>query len=244
MENEKALFGERLCEVFASLSLDDLLTPERIEAFYTLFCLLREENEKYNLTAVTDMEGVILLHFADSLMGVSLIPEGASVLDVGCGAGFPSLPLALCRPDIRLTATDATAKKIAFVEMAASQMGLSNVTAVAGRAEVLGRGEWRDRFDVVTARAVAALPMLCELLAPFCRVGGHLLALKGRTAAEELLAARHAIGELKCKVSFTKEYQIGIGEAAQGRGIILLKKTAKTPDAYPRPYARIKSRPL
>lgn len=244
MENEKDLFYKRLCEVFDALSLTDLLTPERCEAFYRLFCLLREENEKYNLTAVTDMEGVILLHFADSLMGAALIPEGASVLDVGCGAGFPSLPLALCRPDIRLRATDATAKKIAFVSMAAEAMGLSNIQAVAGRAEVLGRGEWRDSFDVVTARAVAALPMLCELLAPFCRVGGHILALKGRSAAEELLASRHAIGELKCKVSFTKEYEIGEGAVAQGRGIILLEKIAKTPDAYPRPFARIKSRPL
>ena len=244
MENEKHLFDKRIRAVFDALLLTDLLTPERIEAFYGLFYLLREDNEKYNLTAVTDMEGVILLHFADSLMGASLIPEGATVLDVGCGAGFPSLPLALCRPDIKLTATDATAKKIAFVDMAAARMGLSNVKAVAGRAEVLGRGEWRDSFDVVTARAVAALPMLCELCAPFCRVGGHLLALKGRSAAEELLASRHAIGELKCKVSFTKEYKIGEGDTVQGRGIILLEKTAKTPDAYPRPYARIKSRPL
>ena len=244
MDNEKSIFIARLGEVFDSLSLGDFLTPKRCEAFYCLFCLLREENEKYNLTAVTDMEGVILLHFADSLMGATLIPEGATVLDVGCGAGFPSLPLALCRPDISLTATDATAKKIAFVEMAAEKMGLSNLRAVVGRAEVLGRGEWRDSFDIVTARAVAALPMLCELCAPFCRVGGHLVALKGRTAAEELAASRHAIGELKCKVSFTKEYKIGEGESMQGRGIILLEKTARTPNAYPRPFARIKSRPL
>ncbi len=237
-------FIRALGATFTKCGLDGLLDEEKSLLFWRLYVRLVEENEKYNLTAVTDMEGVILLHFADSLMGASLIPEGASVLDVGCGAGFPSLPLALCRPDIKLTATDATAKKIAFVTMAAEKMGLTNVTAISGRAELLGRGEWRDSFDVVTARAVAALPMLCELCAPFCRVGGYLLALKGRTAAEELEASRHAIGELKCKVSFTKEYEIGEGADAQDRGIILLKKTAPTPDAYPRPYARIKSRPL
>ena len=201
-------------------------------------------NEKYNLTAVTDAEGVALLHFADSLMGAALIPAGASIIDVGCGAGFPSLPLAIVRPDITVTATDATAKKTGFVTMAAERLGLTNVRTLTARAEVAARGEARDSFDLATARAVAALPVLLELCAPFVRRGGHILALKGRAAEEELLASRHAIGELKCKVSFTKFYTIGEGDAMQGRGIILLDKVAPTPDAYPRAYARIKSRPL
>lgn len=237
-------FIPKLTAIFESLGLAPLLTPERRDAFYELYRFLVEENEKYNLTAVTDPEGVILLHFADSLMGESLIPRGATVVDVGCGAGFPSLPLALCRPDLRITATDATAKKIGFVTEAAARMSLGNLTALSARAEVLARGEHRDRYDVATARAVAALPMLLELCAPLVRRGGHVLALKGRTAMEELEASRHAAGELKCKVVFTKEYQIGEGESAQGRGILLFEKTAKTPETYPRPFARIKSRPL
>ena len=238
------LFTERLNTVFRSLTLDHLLTPDRSEAFYALFRYLVEENEKYNLTAVTDPEGVILLHFADSLMGEALIPQGACMADIGCGAGFPSLPLALCRPDLTVTATDATAKKTAFVAAAADRLGLSNIRTLAGRAEALGRGAQREAYDLVTARAVAALPVLLELCAPLIRTDGLFLALKGRTAMEELSAARHAAGELKCKVIFTKEYTIGEGEAVQGRGILLFKKTAPTPDAYPRPFARIKSHPL
>ena len=241
---EKNDFLPLLRSVFASLDLGEYLTEESEERFYTLYALLVSENEKYNLTAVTDPEGVALLHFADSLIGAALIPKGASVIDVGCGAGFPTLPLAIVRPDITVTATDATAKKTGFVAMAAERLGLTNVRTMTARAEVAARGDARDSFDLATARAVAALPVLLELCAPFVRRGGKILALKGRAAEEELLASRHAIGELKCKVSFTKAYTIGEGDAAQGRGIILLEKTAPTPDAYPRPYARIKSRPL
>ena len=244
MTADLATFLEKLSATFFSLGLDRLLTEERSEAFFRLYRLLVEENEKYNLTAVTDADGVILLHFADSLMAEGLIPHGATVMDVGCGAGFPSLPLAICRPDLAITATDATAKKIGFVTMAAEQLGLANITGLTARAEVIGRGEHRDRYDLVTARAVANLPMLMELSAPLVRKGGLFLALKGRTAMEELSAARHAAGELKCKLTFTKEYEIGEGDTRQGRGILLFEKTAPTPETYPRPFARIKSRPL
>ncbi|MBR7094912.1 MAG: 16S rRNA (guanine(527)-N(7))-methyltransferase RsmG, partial [Clostridia bacterium] len=164
--------------------------------------------------------------------------------DVGCGAGFPSLPLAIVRPDLTVTASDATAKKTAFVAMAAERLGLSHVRTLTGRAEELARTEHRDAYDVATARAVAALPTLLELCVPFIREGGLFLGLKGRSAMQELEASRHAIGELKCKVRFTKEYEIGEGDAAQARGILLLEKLAPTPATYPRAYARMKSRPL
>ena len=190
------------------------------------------------------MEDVVLLHFADSLMGADLIPAGASVIDVGCGAGFPSLPLAIVRPDLTVTASDATAKRTAFVGMVAERLGLCGLRTLTGRAEELSRTAHRDAYDVATARAVAALPTLLELCAPFVRKGGLFLALKGRSAMQELEAARHAMGELKCKVRFTEEYDIGEGEAAQARGILLLEKLAPTPATYPRAYARMKSRPL
>ena len=244
MPSNQAVFCDKLSATFRALGLDDLLTGERAAAFYQLYLLLIEENEKYNLTAITAEDDVILLHFADSLMGVSLLPAGASVIDVGCGAGFPTLPLAIVRPDLTVTATDATAKKTAFVAAAAERLGLTNVRTLTGRAEMLSRDVYRDAFDVATARAVAALPVLLELATPFVRRGGLFLGLKGKSAMEELEASRHAMGELKCKVKFTMEYKIGEGDAAQGRGILLLEKTAPTPDTYPRAYARIKSRPL
>lgn len=241
MTAPKPLFLEQLKATFSSLGLSTLLNEEREAAFYTLYCFLLEENEKYNLTALTDLRGVILLHFADSLMGADLIPHGASVIDVGCGAGFPSLPLGICRPDLRIHAADATAKKTAFVAAAASRLGLTNVTPLTVRAELAGRAELREKFDVATARAVAALPLLLELCTPLVKPGGLFLALKGRSAMEELSLAKHAAGELKCKVLFTKEYTVGEGAEAQGRGILLYSKTAPTPEVYPRPFARMKS---
>ena len=244
MPSTEAVFCEKLSATFKALGLDSLLTEERAVAFYRLFHLLVEENEKYNLTALTAEDDVILLHFADSVMGASLIPAGASLIDVGCGAGFPTLPLAIVRPDVRITAADATAKKTAFVAAAAERLGLANVTTLTGRAEVLARSSYREAFDMATARAVAALPVLLELCTPFLRKGGLFLALKGRSAMEELHASHHAMGELKCKVRFTREYEIGEGDAAQKRGILLLEKAAPTPETYPRAYARIKSRPL
>ncbi len=237
-------FKKRLCSVFSELGIAHLLNGERCEAFYTLYRLLIEENEKYNLTAITEAEGVILLHFADSLMGAAHIPEGASLIDVGCGAGFPSLPLALCRPDLSVTASDATAKKTAFVQMVAREIALANLTTLTARAEAAGQGEYRERFDVATARAVANLPVLMELATPFVRKGGLFLALKGKNAMEECKAAQHAAKELKCEVLFTKEYTIGEKEGAQSRGILLFQKKAATPKVYPRPFAKIKSHPL
>ena len=245
MENEKALFGERLCEVFASLSLDDLLTPERIEAFYTLFCLLREENEKYNLTAVTDMEGVILLHFADSLMGVSLIPEGASVLDVGCGAGFPSLPLALVSPDLKITSMDSTAKRVNYVKETAEMLGLTNITAVTMRAEDGGKSpEYRERFDYATARAVAEMRVLAELTLPFVKVGGQLIAMKGKNAEFELSSARKAIATLGGRGTVCESITLrGEGDALT-HPLIIIDKKERTPLNLPRPFAQISKKPL
>lgn len=244
MTEHEADFYASLQTAFSAAGLAPLLSPERAEAFYGLYRFLLEENEKYNLTALKGVEEIVLLHFVDSLMGASLLPAGASVIDVGCGAGFPSLPLAIVRPDLTVTASDATAKKTAFVAMAAERLGLSHVRTLTGRAEELARTEHRDAYDVATARAVAALPTLLELCVPFIREGGLFLGLKGRSAMQELEASRHAIGELKCKVRFTKEYEIGEGDATQARGILLLEKLAPTPATYPRAYARMKSRPL
>ncbi len=244
MNEAQELFTQKLYGICTRCGVAELLTPARADAFFRLFLLLLEENEKYNLTAVTERDRVILLHYADSLAAAAHLPQGASVIDVGCGAGFPSLPLALCRPDLQITAADATAKKIVFVTRAAAMLGLPNVTGKVLRAEVAGHAGERERYDICVARAVAALPVLVELCTPLVRVGGQFLAMKGKNAGEEAAAARHAIGEMKCKVTLTKEYKISDGVEELSRTIFLLEKTAPTPGSYPRPFSRILARPL
>ncbi len=245
---EEEAFLSLAKERFAAVSL--FPSASRLSLFYRLYARLVEENEKKNLTAITDAEGVLLLHFIDSL--APLFPalkefspkEGARLIDVGAGAGFPTLPLAILREDLAITALDATEKKVAFIRDMAEELGLPGVTPLAGRAELLAKGELREAFDLATARAVASLPVLLELTAPFVKKGGLILAMKGPGAEEEIARARHAAGELKCKVIFTKEYQISDGVAKYDRTMILLRKTGETPFQFPRPYAKITGKPL
>ena len=128
-------FCAYLTDAFEKNGLSPLLSEERISLFYTLTEHMLRENEQYNLTAIKEPEKIIDLHYVDSLTAASLIPEGARILDVGCGAGFPSLPLAICRPDLSITALDSTAKRTAYVEKTASLLGLQNIKTVTARAD-------------------------------------------------------------------------------------------------------------
>ena len=165
--------------------------------FPRLCRLLLEANEKVNLTAVRDPLGVCVLHFADCLTLLPFIPEGARVVDVGCGGGFPSLPLAIARPDITVTALDSTEKKLRFVADAARELGLDNISTLYARAEDAGRDPaLRESFDCAVSRAVAPLDVLAELCLPLVRTGGRLAAMKSRSADGELTAARPVISKL------------------------------------------------
>ena len=221
------------------------VAEDRLALLQRLTVQLIQTNKTFNLTAITDEERVAELHMADCAMTAAAFPRNATVIDVGCGAGFPSLPLAILRPDLRITALDATQKKVHYVQKTAEDLGLTNVSTLCGRAEELAaKAEYRERFDVATARAVAALPVLCELCLPFVKIGGLFLAMKGKTAKEELALAQNAIRILGGEtVGFSDTPLLGKNETF-ARAEIQIQKKTPCPDGYPRPYGRILKKPL
>ena len=238
----KEIFEEKIYDIFKKNSLEKWLDGDKVNKFYNLAVALVETNKSLNLTAVTDAEGIVLKHFADSLIAVGEFPEGASVIDVGCGGGFPTFPLAIARPDLKITALDSTEKKINFVKKTALELGLDNITAISDRAEALGRGEMRESFDVATARAVAALPVLTELCVPFVKVGGEFIAMKALRADEEIGATLsenlfEKLGGEK-EPAVTPITLVG-GDEPLTRVVIKVKKLTKTPPSYPRNYSQI-----
>ncbi len=241
--NEKALRAA-LARAFDANSLSGLLTREASDKFVLLTEIMLRENEKYNLTAITAPEKIALSHYADSALLASYLKRGATVCDVGCGAGFPTLPLAILRPDLSFFAVDSTAKRIAYVEMAARELSLTNVTARAARAEELSHTELRESFDYATARAVAAMPILCELCLPLVRVGGQFLAMKGRNAKFELSDSKRAIATLGGRLGRLDEVTLRGGDEDALHPIIVVDKKTRCPDKYPRVYAKISKTPL
>lgn len=204
--------------------------------------MLLEKNRVMNLTAITTEADAARLHFLDSCALATLIDfRGRTVIDVGTGAGFPGLPLRLLEPSIRLTLLDAQGKRVDFLRTVCEELNLSDVELVQGRAETYA-AERREAFDVVTSRAVAALPMLSELCLPLARVGGAFLAMKAVNCDEELSAARTAIRTLGGEVERVEAYDIPGCDVT--RRLIVIRKTRPTPPTYPRAFAKIKKSPL
>lgn len=205
--------------------------------------LLIEWNERMNLTALIEPRDVALKHFADclSLLGVADIPQGASVIDVGTGAGFPGLVLRVARPDIRLTLLDSLNKRLVFLSEVCGALGIGDVTLIHSRAEDSARGELRDSFDIAVARAVAPMNILAEYTLPYVRVGGRLIAMKGRDAPAELRAAEGAIAALSGSTEAVHTFELlDAGE----RSVICIAKTSPTDPRYPRLGKKIKTKPL
>lgn len=225
------------------------VTPELTERLGIYAQLLVEWNQKMNLTAITDPAGIAVKHFADSLTVAPLLPRGDfSLIDVGTGAGFPGVPLALLRSDCRLTLLDSLNKRLVFLEEVCRAVNLT-VTFVHVRAEEGGRrADLRERYDIAVARAVAALPVLSEYCLPFVKVGGTFLALKGPDADREQSAAARGIGVLGGKVAaisaFTLPSEPLGGIEPMERRLVRINKVRPTPPAYPRPSAKIAKRPL
>ncbi len=245
---DKGYFKEELVRAFEINNIAHLLNDEAIEKFSRLTEILLAENEKYNLTAIKDIDKIILLHYADSLTAAELFPIGASVIDVGCGAGFPSIPLAICRPDLKITAMDSTAKKVNYVSMVSSELSLG-ITAICARAEEISKAgapdSLRESFDCATARAVADLCVLSELCLPFAKKNGSFVVMKGKNGLAELDNAKKAISLLGGRVTEINEFVLkdknGEENARVSAKII---KERKTPVEYPRAYAQIHKKPI
>ena len=238
-------FKSKITKIFSANGLSSFLSMEKVEQFYQLTVRMLTENEKYNLTAITDVDKIILNHYADCVIMASKFKKGATVIDVGCGAGFPSLPLAMVRPDLKITAMDSTAKRVNYVAETAAMLGLTNLTAVTMRAEDGGKSpEYREKFDYATARAVAEMRVLTELTLPFVKVGGQLVAMKGKNAEFELSAAKKAIATLGGRnTSYESIMLKGEGETL-AHPLIIIDKKEKTPQTFPRPFAQISKKPL
>lgn len=245
MSIDKNSFTSTLTRVFGDNGLSSVLSLERSEKFLALTEFMILENEKYNLTAITEPDKIILNHYADCAALAVRLPKNAKIADIGCGAGFPTLPIAILRPDVTILAIDSTAKRIAYVNEAATLLGLTNVNAVAMRAEDGGNNpEYREKFDVVTARAVAEMRVLSELCLPFVKQGGKFIAMKGRNAEFELQGARRAIAILGGSGATVEQITLtGINEELT-HPLITIEKKSKTPAGYPRPFAKISKKPL
>ena len=219
-----------------------ILSEKQIQQFELYYTTLIEWNQKMNLTAITQKEDVYLKHFYDSLTISFDYPlDQQSLCDIGAGAGFPSIPLKIVYPNLKITIVDSLTKRITFLKHLANVLELENVTAISARAEEYAK-DHRESFDIVTARAVARLNILDELCLPLVKINGDFITLKGLKAQEELKEAKAGIEKLGGKV--TKEIDFTLTDENDYRSNIYIHKIKKTPSLYPRTFGKIKKKPL
>lgn len=233
-------------EFYQQLSKDGfVLTDQQKQQFDRYFHLLVEWNQKINLTAITEEEEVYLKHFYDSLAPVlqgHIKNQPVKLLDIGAGAGFPSLPMKILCPELEVTIIDSLNKRISFLTTLAEELGLTGVHFYHGRAEDFGQDKaFRAQYDLVTARAVARLQVLLELTVPFLKVNGQLIALKAAAADQEISQAKTALATLFCKVADNTTYQLPNGD---GRTMTIVDKKKETPNKYPRRAGLPNKKPL
>ena len=199
-----------------------------------------KQNEVMNLTGITEDAPVAKLHLLDSLTVLACADlKGKRIIDVGCGAGFPGVPVAIACPEARVTLLDSLAKRMNWLETVLPQLGIKNAECITARAEEAVSTR-RESYDFATSRAVARLNMLLELTAPYVKVGGKVLAMKGAAAREELEEAKGAISKLGLKLEEVREFPVDGAMHA----VIVLRKVSPTPAKYPRRFAKIKQNPL
>lgn len=219
--------------------MDRIINNEKFLLYYNY---LVQENEKYNLTNITEKEEAYIKHFYDSIQLEQVVDLNTinSICDVGSGAGFPSIPLKIVYPHLHITIIEPTLKRCNFLNNLVKLLQLDNVTIINDRAENMSN--LRDTFDIVTARAVASMPILLELCVPLVKVNGYFISLKGSSFHEEMIKSYNAIKLLDVKVHTIKEYELlnNYGK----HSIIMFEKIKQTNSKYPRKYSIIKNKPL
>ena len=217
------------------------VTEPQAEKLCRYYEMLMDWNSRMNLTAITGEDEVLKKHFADSLLPLELIPEGANLIDVGTGAGFPGMVLKILRPDMELTLLDSLDKRVNFLSETCGMLGFGDTACVHARAEEAPAG-FRESFDIAVSRAVARLNVLCELCLPLVRQGGCFVAMKGPDCSDELAEAQSAVKLLGGRYDRTYEYLIP-GTDVRHTAVVI-KKDGVTNKKYPRRWAQIKSKPL
>ncbi|MGE4214596.1 MAG: 16S rRNA (guanine(527)-N(7))-methyltransferase RsmG [Anaerotignaceae bacterium] len=221
------------------------ISEKQTQQFFDYKNLLLQWNEKMNLTAITDAGEVVIKHFADSVSILSAvkIEEGAQIIDVGTGAGFPGLPVKIVRPDLKVTLLDSLNKRIGFLNEVCTQLELENVDNIHSRAEDGGQNPvFREKFDYCLSRAVANLSVLSEFCLPFVKVGGSFISLKGPDVEQEVSEGETAISKLGGKVE--QVIKIEIPNSDITHSLVIIKKIANTPKVYPRKAGTASKKPI
>lgn len=213
-------------------SIDVECTDEMLRSFDVYYNELIEWNNRFNLTAITSREEVVLKHFIDSITAVKYIKSGNRVIDIGSGAGFPAIPLKIVKPDIDITMLDSLNKRVTFLEHMIEILKLGDARAIHARAEDLAGGKMREAYDIVIARAVARLDTLLEYTLPYIKVGGKFIAYKSIDSEEEIKEAANALYKLKGKIIKVDEFNLP--KSVINRTLIIIEKIGKTPEMYPR----------
>jgi 16S rRNA (guanine527-N7)-methyltransferase len=213
------------------------------DQLYEFIEMMINYNKTHNLTSITEENDIIFKHLLDSLLPIALFNNNERVLDIGCGAGFPSIPIAIANKKVNITAIDSVTKKTDFVEMVKNKLKLSNLSVFHTRIEDFARKkEFRESFDVVVSRAVASLNVIIEYSAPMLKNGGYIYAYKGINVEEEIKTAKNALKELDCTIEEIKEYPVE--ELGTSRYLIKIKKNSTIKLKYPRIQNKPRTNPL
>ena len=234
-------FKNKICELLQEINIE--ITEEKIKKFYNYMNLLLEWNEKINLTAITEENDIILKHFVDSLTVYKYIGENKEVIDIGTGAGFPGIPLAILNNKNEFTLLDSLNKRINFLSDIKEKLSLENITNIHARAEEFGQNKkYREKFDIAVSRAVANLSTLAEYLLPMVKIGGKAICMKGSNIEDELKDAEFAIYEFGGKIILRDEFYLPKSDIT--RNILVIEKIKNTPLKYPRKAGTPAKEPL